>query len=108
MSDKIQDASGLVLSCLPPHACELSITHNQHKNAYETVEEYLANWVHIFGCEFHAEWASEDERALAIATNELWVMQWYQRTPNGFCATAAASLGALLVHAAKLRGWVEP
>ena len=102
MSDKIQDAAGVVLSCLPTHAGELSITHNPNKNSYETVDEYLFSWTHIFGHKFFAEWVNEDERALAIATNELWVMQWYPLTPNGFCAIAAASLGALLTHAAEL------
>jgi hypothetical protein len=32
----------------------------------------------------------------AIATDELWTMQWYPETPVGFCVLHASTLAALL------------
>lgn len=42
------------------------------------------------------EWASDEEREKAIATNEIWELHWYPDTPVGFCSVFASSFGALV------------
>ncbi len=79
---------------LPPHAAGLSLEHNLHKNVYESVEDhyqYLSA----------DDWVSEAERLNAIATDSVWVLQWYPETPVGFHWLAASTLRALLTHLAK-------
>lgn len=73
----------------PPHAASLHLTHNQHKAYYETVEEYTAD-------SSHDSWVSEEQRAKAIASNDMWELQWYPDTPIGFYRLFAADLDVLL------------
>lgn len=77
------------LEWLPEHACGLYLEHNRDRNYYLTVAQALAN----NGEDDH--WVSPEERAKAIATNELWTLQWYPDTPIGFNLLAASSLDAL-------------
>lgn len=79
---------------LPSHACSLTLEHNEHKNSYQTVAEYLA---HIDGDLY--DWPSNEEKQKAIDANELWTLQWYPRTPVSFIAVAAATLETLLEFA---------
>lgn len=37
-------------------------------------------------------WASEEEKAKAIAENSVWTLQWYPMTPVGFCQVGASTL----------------
>ena len=75
----------------PAHKCELSLTHNEHRSNYETIEEWEAH--------LGPDWISDDERARAIHLDNLWVLQWYPETPVGFCLLAASSLESLLREA---------
>lgn len=75
-------------SKLPKHKCALSITHNEHKSYYESIQDYVE--------EERFRWVSEGEKRKAIATNEIWEIQWYPDTPIGFICVAAASLDVLL------------
>lgn len=66
------------LSLLPDHKAELSLSHNPHRNFYQTVEEYVKiSDVH------DAEWVNAVEMTAAIAEDELWVLEWYPDTPVG-------------------------
>jgi hypothetical protein len=86
----------------PKHECGLTLEHNSHKDYYETVEQYLA--VRYSHCETEPfDWA-EGEREKAIATNELWVMQWYPRTPIGFLAVAASTFEMLMAAVDEAEG----
>jgi hypothetical protein len=75
----------------PPHLGGLFVSHNPHKANYETLEEWSRDDV--------AEWVSDDERERAIATDSVWAIQWYPRTPIGFCCVAASTLSAALAYA---------
>lgn len=72
----------------PPHACGLYLTHNEHRTYYESVAE----WISYRDLDF----VSDEQRAKAIATDELWVLHWYPRTPVCFVQIAAADLDVLL------------
>ena len=78
-----------LLAVLPAHKAGLSLEHNQHKNVYEKPEDWIAEneW---------CDWESEAAKKQAIATNEIWTLQWYPETPVGFCAVAAPTLADLL------------
>jgi hypothetical protein len=75
-------------SKLPKHKCALSITHNEHKSYYDSIEDYVD--------EERLQWVSEEEKQKAIAANEIWEIQWYPDTPIGFICVAASSLDVLL------------
>lgn len=66
---------------LPKHI-NLTIEHQPHAVYYETAAKWL---------EDHAE-VSEADAAEILRTGEVWVIQWYPRTPVGFRAVAAATL----------------
>jgi hypothetical protein len=42
------------------------------------------------------DWVSDEEYSQALASNTVWTLQWYPRTPIGFCTRHASSLKALL------------
>jgi len=75
-----------------PPCVSLRIEFNQHANNYDTVEQWLADaevdpWF---------SWVSEDERAKAIASDSVWICQWYPDTPIGFSGLAASSFDVLM------------
>lgn len=74
----------------PPHKAGLHLEHNQHRNYYEPLGEHLADDM------FKGAFATDEERALAIATDELWTLQWYPETPVGFRFMAAATWDGLM------------
>lgn len=77
----------------PPHKCGLHLGHNEHRNYYQTVPQWLENYGE------HFDWASDEARQRAIDTGEVWTLQWYPETPIGFQAVAAPTLEELLAFA---------
>lgn len=75
-----------------PKCINLTITFNEHALVYESAEQWAADNAE----RGFAEWASEEEREKAVATNSVWACQWYPDTPVGFCALAASSFEALM------------
>lgn len=75
----------------PEHKAALHLSHNEHLNSYETVEQYLMT-SHLDEEDF----VSHEEMLKSVQTNELWVLQWYPDTPVGFCVRLASTLEALL------------
>lgn len=74
-----------MLDWLPPHKCGLHLMHNEHKDVYETVEQY-----------FDAEdFYSVEDFQKCCETNEVWCLQWYPFTPVGFNRICASSLEML-------------
>ena len=73
------------MNWLPEHKCGLYLTHNEHRDVYETVEDFYE--VDCF--------VSLDELAKAISEDSVWVLQWYPETPIGFHRIAASTLEAL-------------
>lgn len=77
---------------LPAHKCGLSLTHNEHLNYYMTA----AGWIAEHDGD---EWQSDEAKARAIATGQIWVLQWYPDTPVGFCRVAAPTFEELIAFA---------
>jgi hypothetical protein len=79
----------------PPHKGSLHLVHNEHRMNYETVAK----------CASHSDyglqpcWVSEEQRLKAIATDELWTIQWYPDSPVGFFCLWACDLDVLLASA---------
>ena len=73
----------------PTHEGGLFLTHNEHRNYYETVDRWLADNEDL-------QWADSEQRERAIAEDSVWVLQWYPDTPVGSCRIAAADLDVLL------------
>ena len=69
----------------PKHKCGLYLTHNDHRNVYETIEEH-------YDCH---DFVSPEELKKAIAEDSVWVLQWYPDTPIGSYSILASSLEAL-------------
>ena len=78
------------LEKLPPHKCGLYLEHNQYKDFYDSIEKGVASL---------DSWVSEEERQKALATGEIWVLQWYPDTPVGFNRLAASSLEMVMENA---------
>ena len=73
------------MNWLPKHECGLYLTHNEHRDVYETVESF-----------YHFdEFISPEERAKAIAENSVWVLHWYPDTPIGAYRIVASTLEAI-------------
>lgn len=80
-----------MLDWLPKHIA-LSLEHNDHRTAYETVEQYYC------GDDWIRDWISDAEMQKAIELDEVWVLHWYPNTPVGFQRLLASSLDALEAH----------
>ena len=73
------------LDWLPEHKCGLHLSHNEHRDVYETIEEF-----------YDAEdFASLEEWNKAVAEDSVWVLHWYPNTPIGFIRIAASTLEAI-------------
>jgi len=73
------------MNWLPEHKCGLYLTHNEHRDFYETVEKsYKAD-----------DFVSPEEWRKAVAEDSVWVLQWYPDTPIGFYRIAASTLEAI-------------
>ncbi len=81
-------------TALPAHKASLHLTHNEHRDYYQSVEEWARdNGEGTGNCFF--EWVSDAERAAAVAGDSVWMLHWYPDTPVGFNCIAASSLLAL-------------
>ena len=78
------------MNWLPEHKCGLYLTHNQHRDVYETVQEFYEPEYFV----------SEEEWTKAVLEDSVWELQWYPDTPIGFHRIAASTLEAI---EAKLR-----
>lgn len=75
----------------PKHKAGLALEHNVYKGYHDPVERGVADE--------DEHWINDEEREKALATGEIWTLQWYPDTPVGFHRLAAASLESLLEHA---------
>jgi hypothetical protein len=90
------------MNWLPKHKCSLHLTHNQHKDYYETLERWLDSREGTDQAEF--DWVSPEEREKAIREDSVWELQWYPDTPVGSYSIAASSLEALEAYLASDEG----
>lgn len=82
---------------LPEHKCSLSLVHNEHRDYYQTVEQWASNREGM-------EWVSEEQRLKAIAEDNVWTIIWYPNTPIGSEWLAAYDLEVLLNRANEIGG----
>lgn len=77
---------------LPAHKCGLYITHNEHRDYYEKLTDYLGDR------DFNDPqyWKDSEAYVRAVATDECWQLQWYPDTPVGFHLVFAPTLSELL------------
>lgn len=75
---------------LPNHKCGLYLTHNEHRDYYESAEVYLDNNI------TRIDFESPEHRQRCIDTDNIWVLQWYPNTPVGFNCVGAPTLEELL------------
>lgn len=85
---------------LPPHKCALYLEHNDCRSVYQTVAQHLEELASRSDGDMY-QWQSDECKARAIATNEIWTLQWYPETPIGFNAVAAPTLEELLAFASE-------
>jgi len=82
----------------PSHKAGMYLTHNQHKDYYETVAQHIEEYVNI---EKH-DFVSEEDYQKCIDTNELWELQWYPETPIGFHKVNGSTLEIVLKRAMEI------
>ena len=75
----------------PRHEAGLYLTHNDHKNVYESVEQWAEPLNH--------EWVSNEQKKKAIETDCVWCLQWYPDTPIGSYSVMGCDLEAVLAAA---------
>lgn len=68
----------------PQHKCGLYLSHNEHKDVYETVEDF-----------YEPVQFPEGEWEKAVAADNVWSLHWYPDTPVGFYRVCASSLDAI-------------
>ena len=73
------------LDWLPEHKCGLYLSHNEHRDVYETIEEFYDA----------KDFISQEEWHKAVKEDSVWVLQWYPNTPIGFNRIAASTLQAI-------------
>lgn len=86
------------LKLYPRHAASLHIEHNPHKAYYSKIEDEEGE---NGGC-FGADWVSLEQRAKAIETDNVWVVQWYPDTPVGSYRRCGADLDVVLAAAREI------
>ena len=79
----------------PSHKASLSLSHNLHLLDHKTVAEDI-DFVLKMGEE--DDWIDDEEKKKAIASNEMWTLQWYPDTPVGCHVLHASSVEALLKY----------
>jgi hypothetical protein len=80
---------------LPTHKCGLYLTHNEHRDCYEPLADFIDTREGLAD-----DFESPLEFRRSLETDELWVLQWYPETPVGFNRVAAATLEDVLRLAA--------
>jgi hypothetical protein len=76
---------------LPLHKCSLTISHNDHRDYYETVKEYydIENF------------ESREDFEKCVIADDVWMLNWYPDTPIGSYTVCGSSLERLLERAKK-------
>jgi len=81
---------------LPGHKCGLYITHNEHRNFYQTASKHIAESESVGN---PLNWKDEASKQRAIDMDEIWTIQWYPETPVGFISASAPTLEEALEFA---------
>lgn len=71
----------------PEHKCGMYITHNRHRDYYETVQEAIEYETYD-----RTDFINEAEITECIAKDQVWELQWFPRTPVGSYTVCASTL----------------
>lgn len=97
----VPDVSGLeklLRALMHGQHAHFHLTYNDCSGNYQTVAKYVEeDEGRGEGYEF-VDWVSAEERKKAIEENSMWVLQWYSKTPVGFCTAAASTLQTLVTY----------
>ena len=74
----------------PEHKCGLFLNHNEHRDYYEKLEDFIQE------LDLIEDFVSNEQHEKALKEDSLWVLQWYPRTPVGFQRMCACDLEVLL------------
>jgi len=77
----------------PKYDMSMQLTHNRHKNYYQTAEQAIASGDYDEG-----SWVSPEQKQKAIDTDQIWRLQWWQTAVTSF-VLHAADLDVLLAAA---------
>lgn len=84
---------------LPRHKASLTLLHNDHKDFYSTVKQYIDSEHPALDKDY---FVSEEDIQKCIDTDELWSLQWYPDTPIGFYKVCGSTLEIVLKRAAEI------
>ena len=84
---------------LPSHKAGLYIIHNEHKDVYETVKQYIEGSHPAYNPD---DFVSPEDMQKCIDTDDCWTIQWYPETPIGFHKVCGSSLEIVLTEAMKI------
>lgn len=73
----------------PEHKCGLHLSHNEHRDVYEIVQDYYEP----------DDFISSTDRQKCIDNNDCWKLQWYPDTPIGFHRVIGSSLELVIAEA---------
>ena len=68
-----------------PECMSMEIQYNDHKNCYETAEEYFEN-------DFLRQEVTDEDYEKCVELNTVWSIRWYPSTPIGFYSIYTYSL----------------
>jgi len=85
---------------LPRHECGLYLTHNAHKDYYETAKERIESEHPAIDDDEY--FISLEDKQKCIDTDELWELQWYPDTPVGFYKVIGSTLEIVLEAAQEI------
>ena len=84
----------------PRHKCGLFLTHNEHRDYYQSAQDFIENDLESRECP--PEWSTSTSRQCCIDANEIWELQWYPDTPIGSYCVVGATLEEVLEWAAEV------
>ena len=76
----------------PEHKCGLYLSHNAHRDVYESVDTFCHEQYFI----------SPEDRQKCIDTDECWELQWYPDTPIGFYRLLGSTLELVMAEALRI------
>lgn len=85
----------------PAHKCSMTITHNYHRDMYQTVAQWVQELESRGG---EIQWKDDAAKQRSIETNQMWELQWYPDTPIGFYVAAAPTFGEVIALALEMEG----
>lgn len=89
---------------LPKHKAGLYLTHNEHKDVYETVKEWAEGSNPAYDPDY---FTSPEDMQKCIDADDCWALQWYPHTPVGFYKVCGSSLELVLKRAMEIDAEVK-